>query len=91
MNVNFKYTTIANFEIDIDKLASLIIEECPNENEIDFLLQDFGDNIYHYLKKLGFKGNWDSIEDITYDNIWLDCSDPLEKALILILSKNEKL
>lgn len=79
----FNYINKSNFEINIKELSSIIIEDCPNENNIDDLLDDFSNNIYYYLKKLGFPGDSDSIDDGTYDYIHDKALDSLEEILKL--------
>lgn len=60
------------FEIDLEKLADILIDKLGNDEEIsiDVMLDDFGDNILYYLRLLGFKD--ESIDEFKeYDTEYL--------------------
>lgn len=73
------------FQVDIEKLANLLIEAC-NDGDYDayLILEHFGDNVEFYLNKLGFP---DDIEiedydiDRVYDGIYDDLLEALESKL----------
>lgn len=51
----FNYQVIEDkeFEIDIEKLADILINECI-EHDVNWLDVEFGDNVQYYLNQLGF-------------------------------------
>lgn len=84
-NSNFTFSyTVTNykiFDLDLNQLADLLLEE---DNDTNWLMMQLGDNLTFYLYKLGLPDDAelsDQLEDYIYNSVY----DKLENIL------NEKL
>lgn len=74
-----------SFEIDLEKLADLLIEsDEENNTDVSLLVEHFGDNIDFYLYKLGFPEGVEIDEydyDCLYDSVYDDLKTILKEKL----------
>ena len=84
---SFSYQVVEtkSLEIDLEKLADLLIEGNEGNNtNISLLVEHFGDNIDFYLYKLGLPEGVEIDEyyyDYLYDSVYDDLETILEEKL----------
>ena len=70
-----------SLEIDLEKLADLLIESNKGNNtDVSLLVEHFGDNINFYLYKLGLPEGVE-IDEYYYDYLYDSVYDDLETIL----------
>lgn len=82
---NYQVVETRSLNIDLEKLADLIIEDDGDNNtEVTLLIEHFGDNIDFYLFKLGLPEEVEIDEydyDYLYDSVYEDLETILREKL----------
>lgn len=77
MDIYYEKPVEMHYELDLDALVSIIIEdfeEEPNES----IIYHWGDNQNYFLEKVGFK-DWDYLDTYRIDLIYDAVCDKLEQ------------
>lgn len=78
---NYQVVETRSFEIDLEKLADLLIKDNRNNNiDISLIIENFGDNIDFYLYKLGLPEEIE-IDEYDCDYLYESVYDNLETIL----------
>lgn len=78
---NYQIVETRSLNIDLEKLADLLIEEDGNSNtDTPLIIEHFGDNIDFYLCKLGLPKEVE-IDEYDYDYLYDSVYDDLETII----------
>ena len=85
---NYQITETRPFKVNLEDLATILIEDNVVKGEIEppipVIIENFGDNIYFYLMRLGFPEGVEVDEydyEHLYDSVYDDLSAILQEKL----------